>query len=74
MAAKQKPVFDYVICVACGLCDQACPVSCLELSKCDVDAYKKAYPVLAAEQRCIGCAICEKACPVEAIQMADRVA
>ncbi|TLN01040.1 methionine ABC transporter, partial [bacterium] len=33
MAVKQKPVFDYLICVACGLCDQACPVSCLELSK-----------------------------------------
>ena len=69
--AKKQPVFDYSICMACGVCDQACPISCIALSKDDVDTYKKVYPVLLPSPRCTGCAICQQACPVDAVQMVE---
>ncbi len=68
MAAKKKPVFDYDICIACGICVQACPVSTLELQKIDVDRYKKAYPEMAREG-CIGCGFCATNCPLDAVTM-----
>lgn len=68
MAAK-RPVFDYAVCMACGVCDQACPLSCISLTKNSIDAYKNVYPVLRSEPVCTGCGICQKVCPVEAIQM-----
>jgi formate hydrogenlyase subunit 6/NADH:ubiquinone oxidoreductase subunit I len=67
MAAK-VPEFLYDDCVACGICVQACPVSCIVLSKIDIDSYKTAYPEL-SERACIGCAQCEKSCPMNAIHM-----
>jgi Formate hydrogenlyase subunit 6/NADH:ubiquinone oxidoreductase 23 kD subunit (chain I) len=70
MAAKKKPVFDYGICIACGICVQACPVSTLELQKTDVDRYKKAYPEMAREG-CIGCGFCATNCPLDAVTMCD---
>lgn len=69
--AGKRPSFDYEVCMACGVCDQACPISCITLSKGGVDAYKKMYPVLLPEPRCTGCAICQKVCPVDAIQMEE---
>ena len=62
---KGKPKFDYSKCMACGICIHACPVSALELSKTDVDRYKKAYPELTGD--CIGCKMCEKDCPFDAV-------
>lgn len=67
MAAK-KPEFLYAICAACTVCAQVCPLTCIEMTKTDYDAMKKAYPVLAAEDRCTACGICKRACPVEAIR------
>jgi formate hydrogenlyase subunit 6/NADH:ubiquinone oxidoreductase subunit I len=69
--AGKLPVFDYGTCMACELCNQACPLSCIALSKIDVDAYKKAYPVLLPEPHCTGCAICQKICPVDSIQIVE---
>lgn len=64
---KKQPVFDYKRCMACGICVQACPVSCLVLSKTDIDSYNKAYPV--KEEGCISCGICENQCPFEAVRL-----
>lgn len=66
--AKQQPVFDYTLCIACGICVTACPVSALRLAKTGLDALKTAYPEL-SERPCIGCGACEKACPMDAIGM-----
>lgn len=71
MAAKKSPVFNYKVCVACGICVQACPISVLEAQKTDVDRYKKAYPEIAREG-CIGCGMCATACPTDAITMVER--
>ena len=30
---KKTPVFDYLLCVSCGICVQACPVSALGMQK-----------------------------------------
>jgi NADH-quinone oxidoreductase subunit I len=65
--AGKLPFFDYATCMACGACDRACPLSCIALGKLDVDAYKKAYPLLAPDSRCNGCGICQKVCPVDSI-------
>ena len=66
--AKQKPVFVYDRCIACGMCVTACPVSALELSKTDLDSLKTGYPELTGRV-CIGCGLCEKTCPMDAIAM-----
>ncbi len=66
---KKLPKVNYSLCMACRVCISACPFSCLEETKTDVDRYVKAYPQLEREENCTGCGICEKACPVEAIEM-----
>jgi len=67
---KKTPKCTYTVCMACGICVQACPVSCLDLTDNNRDKYKKAFPQLDNEENCIGCKICEKQCPVGAIIVA----
>lgn len=67
--AKQYPKFDYGPCMACGICVQACPFSCLELGRRGPDSYRKAYPELARREDCTGCGICASSCPVDSIRM-----
>lgn len=71
--AKKVPQINYELCIACGVCYQACPVSCITLSKNDIDIYKKAYPQLEKDKACIGCGICSKACPISVIKMIEEV-
>ena len=69
MADKKRPVIDYQLCMACGICSDDCPLSCIALRKTDIDRYQKAYPVLDEYYRCTGCTRCAKACPMDAIRM-----
>ncbi len=69
--ARKKPSFDCALCMACRICVQSCPFSCLEADRTDVDRYRKAYPVLARPEDCTGCGICAAACPVDAISMVE---
>ena len=69
MAERGKPVFNYDLCMACGICMHACAFGSLEMQKIDVDKLKKAYPELDKPESCTGCKQCEKACPVEAIEV-----
>jgi pyruvate ferredoxin oxidoreductase delta subunit len=55
-----KPVFDYDVCTACGICQTLCPDACINL----------------VDERCIpdytfckGCGICAAECSVSAITM-----
>jgi len=57
-------------CVACGLCEVACPPKCISI----VGAIRKGgtrYPetYVLDGSRCIFCGLCEEACPEEAIVM-----
>jgi len=33
MANTKKPVIDYDVCMACGICSADCPLSCIALRK-----------------------------------------
>lgn len=65
--ARDNIVINYKICMACGVCVQACPFSYLELSQDIGDPYRKIYPQLSSGEKCNGCGICADACPLECL-------
>jgi Pyruvate/2-oxoacid:ferredoxin oxidoreductase delta subunit len=67
--AEKIPVFDYDICMACNICADLCPITCIEMLKMGIGSLRKVYPVLSSPDTCTGCSICKNACPVEAITM-----
>ena len=62
-------------CVACGLCEFACPTDCITIIPGEVDAGIERHPeVFDIEMsRCMFCGLCEEACPEEAIVMSRDV-
>lgn len=63
-------------CVACGLCEWACPVDCITIypaeTRDEVERYPRVFDIDVS--RCMFCGLCEESCPEEAIVMSDRVA
>ena len=69
----KKPVFDYVNCVSCGICAQACPVSALGMQKKGKSGkYRNVFPELVSDG-CIGCGACARACPMEVVRMEESL-
>lgn len=68
--AKRTPIFDDALCIACGICAQACPVSCLTMTRTGVDKWNKRYPEQ-GEAGCTGCGLCASACPMDAVAMRE---
>ena len=63
-------------CVACGLCEFACPTDCIEIVPGELEgAAIERYPVEfdIDMSRCMFCGLCEEACPEEAIVMSRHV-
>jgi len=63
-------------CVACGLCEFACPTDCIsivpgELENSRIERYPQAFDIDLS--RCMFCGLCEEACPEEAIVMSREV-
>ncbi len=63
-------------CVACGLCEFACPTDCIsivpgELEGAHIERYPVAFDI--DMSRCMFCGLCEEACPEEAIVMSREV-
>ncbi len=63
-------------CVACGLCEFACPTDCItivpgELESAGIERYPEAFDI--DMSRCMFCGLCEEACPEEAIVMSRTV-
>ena len=63
-------------CVACGLCEFACPTDCIsivpgELEGARVERYPVEFDI--DMSRCMFCGLCEEACPEEAIVMSREV-
>jgi NADH-quinone oxidoreductase subunit I len=66
-----------VKCVACFLCQTACPANCITIHATgtdkddpnwnDRDKYPATFEI--DELRCIYCGMCEEACPVDAIEL-----
>ena len=52
------------ICVACGVCMNACPKRALSI-------YKGCYAEV-DEGKCVGCGLCAKACPAGCIVTKER--
>ena len=68
---KKQPVFDYLFCVSCGICAQACPVSVLGMCrKGKSGKYRNIFPELVLEG-CIGCGQCARSCPMGIIRMEE---
>ncbi len=68
---KRQPVFDYLNCVSCGICAQACPVSALEMRREGKSGkYRNVFPEI-ARPTCIGCGLRAKACPMEVVTMEE---
>ena len=62
-------------CVACGLCEWACPVDCIHIQPGETEDEIERYPQVfdIDMSRCMYCGLCEEACPEEAIVMSDRI-
>jgi NADH-quinone oxidoreductase subunit I len=63
-------------CVACGLCEFACPTDCIsivpgELEGAGIERHPEAFDI--DMSRCMFCGLCEEACPEEAIVMSREV-
>jgi NADH-quinone oxidoreductase subunit I len=63
-------------CVACGLCEFACPTDCIsivpaELVGSRIERYPEVFDIDLS--RCMFCGLCEEACPEEAIVMSREV-
>jgi NADH-quinone oxidoreductase subunit I len=63
-----------VKCVACMLCETACPANCISIEAAaappdwpDRDKFPAKFEL--DELRCIYCGMCEEACPVDAIEL-----
>lgn len=68
MKEHKKPSIDFALCVNCGVCVQACPVSCITLSVRGVDKLNSLFPRV-QDEVCTGCSLCARECPVESITM-----
>lgn len=69
---KKYPTFDYSFCVSCGICAQACPLSCLKMTRAGKQGkYPNVFPEL-GNNACTGCGLCAKACPMEVITLGEE--
>lgn len=58
------------ICVACGLCERACPSLCITvIPENGSDGVRQLQDYTLDLNRCSFCGLCVEACPVEAIRM-----
>jgi len=62
-------------CVACGLCEWACPTDCITIFPAETADEVERYPDVfdIDMSRCMFCGLCEEACPEEAIVMSHEM-
>lgn len=62
-------------CVACGMCEWACPTTCITIFPAETNDEVERYPQVfdIDMSRCMFCGYCEEACPEEAIVMSRQI-
>jgi ferredoxin len=71
MVAKKRntPSFLRKKCMACKICVDDCPVSCIGLEESGTPEDPHGYPFLEDAALCTHCGRCAENCPVAAIEM-----
>ena len=64
MLSKKLATVDMARCVACGVCENTCPLGAVKVRR-------GCYAAVEAE-RCVGCGKCAKLCPVGCIEVKVR--
>ncbi len=64
MLSKKLAVVDKKRCVACGVCENTCPLRAVQV-------HRGCY-ALVQISRCVGCGKCAKNCPVGCIEIKER--
>ena len=65
MLSKRLAAVDRTRCVACGECENTCPLGTIKV-------YRGCYAAV-EEGRCVGCGRCAKLCPAGCIEIKARV-
>ena len=64
MLSKKLAAVDKTWCVACGVCENTCPIGAVKVRH-------GCYAAVEAE-RCVGCGKCARLCPVGCIEVKAR--
>lgn len=66
----ERPVVDFSLCIACGICAMYCPTNVISVDKEKNKQKEKCITVL--WDYCKGCGICANECPKHCIEMVDE--
>ena len=64
MLSKRLAAVDTTRCVACGGCENTCPVGAVKV--------RRGYYAAVESERCVGCGKCARLCPVGCIEVKAR--
>lgn len=64
MLSKRLAVVETNRCVACGVCENTCPLGAIKIHR---GCYAKVE-----QDRCVGCGKCVKVCPAGCIEVKER--
>lgn len=64
MRSKRSATVDQARCVACGECENTCPLGAIKV-------FRGCY-ALVDEENCVGCGKCMKQCPTGCIEVNAR--
>lgn len=62
-------VYDIATCTACGLCRNACPVSCIDVESLGKGKNAQILRYEVDYNRCLFCGFCVEACPTNCLRM-----